>query len=225
MKKIMMVVTAAMMLLLTGCGEKKCFFVSQEGKVLKKGASVVWYDAYVGKVDSLEETEDGTKVSFSLNKKFAKDIHDGVAGRVVCDTNISHRAFVLLVKGRDQNRPLLENGAQIPESKTGGAIKDGFSDFVEWLRSSRTEELSFVGGLVLLLCLLLKIARKLFKVAIIVGIACAIGYVYVSVKNDWGNYRERFASANGAAQEAKAWLQQNGGKLRAILETALETDD
>ena len=40
-------VASVAMLLLAGCGEKKCFFVSQEGKALVPNAPVVWYDAYV----------------------------------------------------------------------------------------------------------------------------------------------------------------------------------
>ena len=61
MKKVMMLAAAA--LLLGGCGEKKVFFVSQDGKALQKGASVVWYDSYVGRVRALEDVADGTKVS------------------------------------------------------------------------------------------------------------------------------------------------------------------
>lgn len=223
--KVMLVLAAAMMLLLTGCGGKKCFFVSQDGKELQKGASVVWYDAYVGRVDELEEVEAGTKVSFSLRRKFAKEIHDGVVGRVVNDPKISPKAFVLLVRGRDPKRPLIDNGAQIPESKPGNAIKEGFSEFVEWLKTSRKEELGVMCGILGLLCLFLKIAKKMYRLAIIVGILCAIGYVYVTVQSDWDNFKERFASIKGSAQEAKEWLQQHGEKLGIILETSLDVDD
>ena len=216
---------AAMMLLLTGCGGKKCFFVSQDGKELQKGAPVVWYDAYVGRVDELEAVEAGTKVSFSLKRKFAKEIHDGVAGRVVNDPKISPQAFVLLVRGRDPKRPLVDNGAQIPESKPGNAIKEGFSEFVEWLKNSRKEELGLMCGILALLCLLLKIAKKMYKFAVIVGILCAIGYVYVTVQSDWDNFKERFADIKVSAQEAKEWLQQHGEKLGIILETSLDVDD
>lgn len=32
--------------MLAGCGEKKCFFVTSDGAGLKKGDRVVWYDAF-----------------------------------------------------------------------------------------------------------------------------------------------------------------------------------
>lgn len=227
MKKTVLLVAAvvAMMLLLAGCGGKKCFFVSQDGKLLKKDAPVVWYDSYVGRVEDLEETDEGTKVTFRINKKFAGEIHDGVAGRVVNKPEISPNAFVLLVRGRDKDRSVVDNGAQIPESREAGAFKEGFSAFVEWLRSSRTEEVALVCGLIALLCLLLKIVTKMYRFVIIVGILCAAGYLYVTLRTGWDNYKEGLANAKVSAQDAKAWLQQHGEKLGTILQTALDIDD
>ena len=212
------------LLLLAGCGEKKCFFVSQDGNSLSPGAPVVWYDAYVGKVESVEGAENGTKVSICLDKKYAEEIRDGVAGRVVNDPKISPKAFVLLVGGRDKARSLVSSGAQIPESRPANAVSEGFSSFVDWLRNSRADELKIVGVTLLILFVLLKFVSKMFKFVLFVGILCAIGYVCVSANIDWKNYKERLANVKETAQEAKAWLQQHGEKLHTILETALEAE-
>jgi len=224
MNKVATIAFAVAMLLLVGCGEKKCFFVSQEGKSLKKGAPVVWYDAYVGRVDSLDEVADGTKVSVCLEKKFAEEIRDGVAGRVVNDPKISPRAFVLLVGGRDKERSLVENGAQIPESKPTNAVSEGFSAFVDWLKNSRADELKVVCVALLIVFALFKFVSKMLKFVLFVCVLCAIGYVCVSANVGWDNYREQLSSAQKTAHEAKAWLQQHGEKLHAILEAALEAE-
>lgn len=220
MKKVMMLVAAA--LLLAGCGEKKVFFVSQEGNALQKGASVVWYDAYVGRVRALEDVADGTKVSVGLGKKFAEEIRDGVTGRVVNDPKISPKAFVLLVGGRDKDRSLVEDGAQIPESKPGNAIGEGFSAFVEWLKNSRAERLVVAGVVVLALFVFVKFVGKLLKFVFFLGILGVIGYMCLSTNADWGKYKGRLATVKESAQEAKTWLQQHGEKLHAILKAALE---
>lgn len=97
---------AAMMLLLAGCGEKNCYFVTKDSQDLQVGAKVVWYDAYVGKVDAIEFDEGGFRVSVKFSKKFNDQIHDGVAGRIVNDPKISSRAFVLLVSKDVQVPPV-----------------------------------------------------------------------------------------------------------------------
>lgn len=224
MKKMSLMTAVAALLLLAGCGEKKCFFVSQDGKSVQPGAPVVWYDAYVGKVDAVESVEAGSKVTICLDKKYAEEIHDGVAGRVVNDPSISQKSFVLLVGGKDKERPLVSAGAQIPESKPTNVVSEGFSAFVDWLRNSRADELKIVGIALLILFALLKFVSKMLKFVLFVGIICAIGYVCVSTNIGWDNYKARIANAKDTAQEAKAWLQQHGEKLHAILETALEAE-
>ena len=137
--RVMFGLAAAMMLLLVGCGEKNCYFVTKDSQDLQVGAKVVWYDAYVGKVDAIESDEGGFRVSVKFSKKFNDQIHDGVAGRIVNDPKISSRAFVLLVGGRDSSRPPIEGGVEIPESKPGNAVQEGFAAFVDWLKTSRAD--------------------------------------------------------------------------------------
>ena len=216
---------AAMLLLAAGCGKKNCYFVTEDSQDLQVGAKVVWYDAYVGKVDAIESAEAGFKVSINLDRKFNDQIHDGVAGRVVNDPKISSRAFVLLIGGRDANRPTIGGGEEIPESKPGNAVQEGFSAFVDWLKNSRADELKIVGVVLLILLALLKFVGKMLKFVLVLGILCAIGYVCVTANIDWGNYKERMANVKETAQEAKEWVQKHGEKLHVILETALESDD
>lgn len=228
MKKIIEKVCLGLMmaatLLITGCGEKRCYFITQDGEGLKTGAKVVWYESYAGKVDAVEPSDGGFKVSIKFSKKFNELIHDGVAGRVVNDPKISSKPFVLLVGGRDKNRPLVEPGAEIPESKQGNAVQEGFSTFVDWLKNSRADELKVVGAVLLILFALLKFVSRTFKLILFLGIVGAIAYVCVTANVDWGRYKDRITNVKVTAQEAKEWVQKHGEKLHVILETALEDD-
>ncbi len=220
MKRCMMALLAMTAMLVAGCGEKKCFFVTQDGNGLAVGAPVVWYDAYVGRVEALEEVADGTKVSFCLDKKFGEEIRDGVAGRVVNDLKISPRAFVLLVGGRDGDRSLVSDGSQIPESKATGILAEGFSAFMKWLKESRSDELIVTAVVVLVLFVLLKFVGKILKFVFFVCIILTIVYFCVTANIDWGKHKQSVAHVKEKAMEAKDWLQQNGERLQKIFEVA-----
>ena len=223
--RVMFGLAAAMMLLLAGCGEKNCYFVTKDSQDLQVGAKVLWYDTYVGKVDAIEHDEGGFRVSVKFSKRFNDQIHDGVAGRIATDPEKPSQVFVLLVGGRDASRPAIEGGAEIPEAKQGNAVQDGFAAFVDWLKNSRAEELKIVGAVLLIFLVLLKFVSKMFKFVLFVGMLCAIGYVCVTANIGWSNYKERLSNVRETAQEAKAWLQQHGEKLHVILETTLEADE
>ena len=119
----------------------------------------------------------------------------------------------------------IEGGVEIPESKPGNAVQEGFTAFVDWLKTSRADELKVVGVVLLIMFALLKFVSKTFKFLLFLGIVGAIGYVCVTANVDWSNYKERFANIKETAQEAKERVQQHGEKLHVILETALESDD
>jgi hypothetical protein len=119
----------------------------------------------------------------------------------------------------------VEDGDQIPESKESNVAKEGFAAFVEWIRTSRTLELQLLCTALLIVLVLLKFVSRRFKFILSLGLLCAIGYVYATVKDDWSNYKERFSNVKTATKEAKAWILQHGEKLHTILETALEADD
>lgn len=224
MKKIMMLVLVALATLLSGCGEKECFFVSQEGKQLEAEAPVVWYDAYVGRVSALEQMAEGTKVSFRLDKKYNDEIRDGVAGRVVNDPQISPKAFVLLIGGKDKERSALANGQQIPESKPSGMVGEGFAAFVEWLKNCHGNELIIVGVGILVLIIVIKFVGRIIKLLLFVAIIAAIGYLCFSTKIDWSNYQNTLANVKTTAQEAMTWLQDHGEKLQTVLETVKDNN-
>ena len=117
MKRTILLTMCAAMLLLAGCGEKKCFFVTQDGKGVNEGAIVVWGQEVVGKVDALVEVDGGTKIAIKFAKKYQNLIHDGVLGRVEPDESLPLKFKIVLIDGRDENRPILKDGDQIPESK------------------------------------------------------------------------------------------------------------
>lgn len=228
MKKTMIMTTAVAMLLLAGCGEKECFFVSQDCKVLKEGAKVVWAknNVPVGRIVSLKEVEDGTRATIRFSKKYSDFFHDGVAGRVVVDqTKSPPVSAVVLFGGGRTDCPLLENGDEIPESKFESKIKDDFVSAVEWLATSRVDNIKVIGYALAILLVLLKFGAKTLRFVAVLGFVVAVIYVCVTANIDWNRHKERFAHAKETAIEAKAWLQQHGEKLHAILDTALEADD
>ena len=117
MKRTIMLTMCAAMLLLAGCGEKKIFFVAQNGKRVNEGAIVVWGKEVVGKVDAIVEVDGGTKIAIKFAKKYQNLIHDGVVGRVVSDESLPSKLKIVLIGGEDENRPTLKDGDQIPEFK------------------------------------------------------------------------------------------------------------
>ncbi len=228
MKKTLMMIVAAAAMLLAGCGEKKCFFTSQDGKLLKKGAPVTWSktSAPVGEVEALEETESGTRATIRFAKKYTDFFHGGVTGRVVLKKGAAHpSAEIVLFSGGNEKNPLLQNGDVIPESKDEGALKDNWSAFTDWLTTSRVEEIKVVGTILGILLLLLKFGPKMLKFAAFLGIVGAIAYACVTANIDWNRHKERLVNAKETVQEVKAWLLQHGDKVTSALETAQEVTD
>ena len=117
MKRVVMLTMWLAMLFIAGCGEKKCFFVTQDGKMVNEGTIVVWEKEVVGKVDALMEVDGGTKIAIKFVKKYRNIIHDGVSGRVEVDESVPLKSRIVLIGGKDENRPILKDGAQIPEFK------------------------------------------------------------------------------------------------------------
>ena len=225
MKKILMMIVAAAAMLLAGCGEKKCFFTTQDGKFLKKGTTVTWSktNAPVGEIEELEETENGTRATIRFAKKYTDFFHDGVTGRVVLKKDAAHpSAEIVLFSGGNEKNPLLQNGDVIPESKDEGVLKDNWSAFTDWLTTSRVEEIKVVGSILGILLLLLKFGSRMLKFAAFLGIVGAIVYVCVTANIDWKRHKERLVNAKETVQEVKAWLLQHGDKVTSVLETAEE---
>ena len=232
MKKTMMIVVAAALMLFAGCGEKEktCFFVSQDGKVLREGACVIWKDAcdanagtkaYVGRVGVLEETARGVKVPIVFAAKHRDDVHDGVAARIVNDPKISSSAFVLLLGGKDTVKPVIEDGTEIPEAKEGGSIIErGFSAFLDWLHDTHADALKGYAIVLIALVVLIKFVSKMLKIVFVllfVGIIC---YFCMSAGAGWSGYQEKLERAVSAAREATTWLVNHAEEMKNVLKTA-----
>lgn len=120
MKRTIMLTMYAVTLLLAGCGEKKCFFVTQDCKGVNEDTTVVWEKEVVGKVDALVEVDGGTKIAIKFTKKYQNLIHDGVLGRVESDESLPLKSKIVLIGGKDEDRPIIKDGDQIPEFKPAG---------------------------------------------------------------------------------------------------------
>ena len=210
------------LLLFAGCKEKTCFFLAGDAEGVQEGAPVVWYNAFVGKVSAVGAEEGANRVEIAFDGKHADSIHEGVVARVVSDPGISPRPFVLLVGGKDESRPVLGSGIQIPESKPANAVQEGASSFLDWLKTSRPEELKVVVGLLLILGILCKFVRSMFRMAILAGIVALIAYAVFNTRSEWDNYRDTLENAKALSVEAKDWVLQHGDKLQAVLEAATE---
>lgn len=124
MRRIITLAMGVTMLLLIGCGEKKCFFVTQDSRGVKEGTLVVWEKEIVGRVDTIEKVSSGTKIIIRLAKKYQNLIHIGVMGSAEVDESLPLKSKVLLVGGKDEMRPFLKDGDQISEfiSKDSGIV-------------------------------------------------------------------------------------------------------
>ena len=213
MKKMMLMAMAATAMLLMGCGGKKCYFVSQDGKLLKEGSPVMWYYEGVGFVDSLEDTEKGVKVGIKFVGEHKDRIHDGVRGQVVKDTRIWHSPFVLLSGGTDARCPVLEDDAWIPENKPKGKIEEGFAAFWDWLKHAHGKELIFICLLLVALFLLFKVIGKIVKLALFICIVAGLVHVGMSSSKGWDNYKQKFEQTMASVQDVTNWLRQHGEKL------------
>ena len=206
--------------LLSGCGDKECYVMSQDAKGIVPKAPIVWQDAYVGTVSSVE-TEDGwTKVALDLKKPFDERIRAGVSARIVNDASISPKPFVLLIGGRDAAMPVLADGAQIPEARATDELKDQAAGFMGWLKGSSHVGETAGGGLLLVLLLVLKFVKKMVKLLIKLVILAVVVVTVLVMRGDWKSYQARADAALSGARELKSWTVENAGKVKAALEQA-----
>lgn len=224
-------VVLAGMLLLTGCGEKTCHFVAPDVQGLEPGASVEWYNAVVGSVTAVQSEGAGVRVDLVFDAAHAKSIHDGVVALIDGDPVRRPKPVVVLRDGRDETRPVLGNGVRIPFVVPGNAVQESTSSFVEWLKSSRTEELdlvkvglgvlaTFFGLVALFFRRITAFVRRLLWLAVL----ALVLYLAWSLRTDWQSHQERFEDLKAKSQEALDWLSRNGEKVKAIVDP-LSSDD
>lgn len=229
MNLLKMVAMAAIAILIAGCGEKEktCFFTSRDGRLLQKGACVIWKEAcdakvgekaHVGRVDELEDTDQGVKVIIRFNAKSGDDIHEGVAARIVNDPKFSPRAFVLLVNGNDAVKPVVKDGAEIPEARES-IIEKSLSMFLDWLQNVHADTLVgtviLVGIFIIVMMFVGKMLKFVFSL-LAVGVVC---YACMSVGAGWSGYKEGLDSAGVSAKNAKAWLGEHCDDLKSLLKS------
>lgn len=230
--RVFLGLAAAMMLLLAGCGEKEktCFFVSRDGRLLQEGACVIWKDAcdegvtskaYVGRVGALEEAGQGVKVTIRFKPKHGDDLHDGVAARIVNDPKFSPKAFVLLTGGKDSLKPLIEDGAMIPEARES-FLEKGISAFLNWIRNEHCNALIIYMSILIGLVVFIKVVGKMLKFVLFLAFVCVVCHVCLSAGSGWSGYKERQANAVAAFQDVKTWLVTHAEDLKQVLKTAVD---
>lgn len=226
-----LLVMLAGLLLLTGCGEKTCHFVAPNVQGLEPGASVEWYNATVGSVTAVQAEGEGVRVDIAFDAAHAKSIHDGVVALIDADPVRRPKPVVVLRDGRDETRPVLGNGVRIPFVVPGNAVQESTSSFVEWLKSSRTEELdlvkvglgvlaTFFGLVALFFRRITAFVRRLLWLAVL----AIVVYLAWWIRTDWQSHQDRFGDLKAKSQEALNWLSQNSEKVKAIVDP-LSSDD
>lgn len=207
-------------MLLSGCGDKECYVMSQDPKGIAPKAPIVWQDAYVGSVSYVESESGWAKVSLGLKKPFDEQIRAGVSARIVNDASLSPKPFVLLIGGKDMAMPVLADGAQIPEAKATDELKDQAAGFMGWLKGSSHVGETAGGGLLLVLLLVLKFVKKLVKLLIKLLILAVVVVTILVMRGDWKSYQARAEAALSGARELKSWTVENAGKVKSALEQA-----
>ena len=207
-------------MLLSGCGDKECYVMSQDAKGIASRAPVVWQDAYVGTVSSVEAEAGWTKVSLDLKKPFDEQIRAGVSAQIVNDASISPKPFVLLIGGRDASMPVLADGAQIPEAKATDELKDQAAGFMGWLKGSSHVGEMTGGGLLAALIIALRFFGKMVKLLIKLLILAVVVVTILVTRGDWKSYQARAEAALSGARELKSWTVENAGKVKAAIEQA-----
>lgn len=211
-------------LLFAGCGEKGCFVVSQDAKGIQAKAPVLWQDAYVGTVSSVEVQGNGTKVSLDVKSEFADKIRAGVAARIVLDDKFGGTPFVLLVGGKDATMPPLADGAQIPEASPVAQAKEGLAGFMDWFRGSAHMGEKAGGGVLLVLCAALAFVKKVVKLIIKVLILGVLILIVFFAKNDWASYKEKISTTKEQVQSAQAWMTEHSETLKKLLQQVVPAE-
>lgn len=220
MKEGLLTAIVGAIALLSGCGDKECYVLSQDAKGIAAKAPVVWQDAYVGAVSSVEAEAGWTRVSLDMRKPFDEQIRAGVSARIVNDASISPKPFVLLIGGKDASMPVLADGVQIPEAKATDELKDQAAGFMGWLKGSSHVGETAGGGLLLVLLVVLKFVKKLVKLLIKLLILAVIVVTILVTRGDWKSYQARAEAALSGARELKSWTGENAGRIKSALEQA-----
>ena len=215
--------------LFSGCGRPAYLLPVKDGKGIEKGARVFWDQGgagakAVGSVTSVGKGGEGEKpvlVRFDLADEFRGTIRENVAGAVVLDPSVTQSAFVLLLGGTGEGKELLRPGVAIQEAKPAASAAGYATTFFEWIRNARTEELKVLGSLLLVLLVLLKIVRKVFKTVVMLAIAGAVAWCVLSLRSGWAEQKEQLAQGvSRTFEQASDWAVRHADEFRAGLSEA-----
>ena len=216
--------------LLCGCGREPYLLPVKDGKGVVKGSHVFWDRGGSGEAKSVgavtEVSESGDEdrpvlVKFDLADEYREAIRENVAGAIVLDPSVAQSAFVLLLGGVGEGKEPLKPGVAILEAKPAASSAGYATTFFEWIRNARVEELKIVGGLLLLLVVLLKIVRKVFKAVVLLAILGAVAWCVLSLRSGWESQKEQLAEGvSKTFDQASDWVSRHADELRAGLSEA-----
>ena len=220
--------------LVSGCGRPAYLLPVKDGKGIAKGSHVFWDQGgtgaakTVGTVTAVEKGGEGEKpvlVRFDLEDEYRGTIRENVAGAVMSDTSVAQSAFVLLLGGVGEGKEPLKPGVAIQEAKPAASAAGYAMTFLEWIRNARTEELKVVGGLLLVLVVLLKIVRKVFKFVVLLAILGAVAWCVLSFRGGWEEQKAQLSEGvSKTFDQAVDWVSRHADELRGQLAESARLD-
>jgi hypothetical protein len=213
--------------LLVGCDRQSYLLPVRDGKGIEKGAHVFWDEGgsgaakAVGTVTEVTQGGDAAKpvlIRFDLEDEYRGTIRENVAGAILRDPSIAQSTFVLLLGGTGDGKDALKPGVAIQEARPAASAADYASSFFSWLRSARIEELKVIGSVLLVLVILLKIVKKMVKIAVFLALLGAIAYGVLSLRGDWAEQKEQFRQGvSSTFEQATDWAARHADQLRDVL--------
>lgn len=200
-------------LLLTGCGEKTCFFVSPEAGEVETGAPVEWHNATIGTVKSVQPVSDGFRVDIVFDAAHADSVHDGVMAKVAGNPDFWPKPYVELLSGLEETRPVLGNGVRIPALGSDNVVQENLMRADDWLTGKNERYVTLVGALVAILTFFGKRIGAFLRNLLWLATLALVAYFAWMLHSDWESHRERFSNLKQGVIE---FLEQNGEKVKNV---------
>lgn len=231
---IAFVATVMICVFSSGCRRQPYLLPVRDGKGIEKGAHVFWDEGgsgsakVVGTVTDVAKGGDIEKpvlIRFDLRDDYRGTIRENVAGAVLSDASVAQGTFVLLLGGVGEGMEPLKPGVAIQEARPATSASDIATSFFGWLRNARTEELKVIGGVLLVLAILLKIVKRMLKVAVLLALLGAIAYGVLSLRSDWAEQRAQLRQGvSSTFEQATDWVARHADELRGALSESADVD-
>ena len=213
---LFLVLMGAALLLVSGCGEKTCHFVSPEAGEVQAGAPVEWHKAAIGTVKSVQPVNDGFRVDIVFDAAYAESVHDGVVARVETNSGFWPKPYVELLGAGDLNRPVLRNRVRIPSLRSDNVAQEKIMRLDDWLT---LKNVGYAGLIVLsgyLLKLSMKGVRFFFRFLLKLALVVLLLYIGWAIWTDWESHRDRFSHLKEGISEL---MERKGDFFRLNDET------